>query len=216
MNYTNTFFRRRKLEESILFTRCYQAIPLPRQVDSLLHSAWRPVAFILLFAFSTGSLGAQTLLKAWDFGGNSGDEVSVLATTNASGINATAGDVRRGGGLNTDGTPARANTFTARNWDGSNLAIARGAADYYKITIRPSNGNCMTLTELKLYLGTFMGAPIPNAVVYSDAGGDNFNTPLATFSVSGVGQYTVPLTGPGFEQVTGAVSFRVYGFHDGS
>lgn len=216
MNYTNTFFRRRKPEESILFTGCYQAIPLPRQVDSLLHSAWRPVAFILLFAFSTGSLGAQTLLKAWDFGGNSGDEVSVLATTNASGINATADDVRRGGGLNTDGTPARANTFTARNWDGSNLATARGAADYYKITIRPSNGNCITLTELKLYLGTFMGAPIPNAVVYSDAGGDNFNTPLATFSVSGVGQYTVPLTGPGFEQVTGAVSFRVYGFHDGS
>jgi hypothetical protein len=172
--------------------------------------------FVLLFALTAGSLSAQTLLKAWDFGGNSGDEFSVLATTNATGINATAGDVRRGGGLNTGGTPTRANTFTARNWDGSDLATARGAADYYKITIRPSNGNCMTLTELKLYLGTFMGAPIPNAVVYSDAGGDNFTTPLASFSVSGVGQYTVPLAGPGFEQVADAVSFRVYGFHDGT
>ncbi|WP_282773839.1 T9SS type A sorting domain-containing protein [Phaeodactylibacter xiamenensis] len=216
MNYTNTFFRRRKPESSVLPLRYSHAFHLPLQLAIPLRSALGLLAFILVFAAGAGSLSAQTLLKAWDFGGNSGDEFSVLATTNAPGINATSGDVRRGGGLNTAGTPARANTFTARNWDGSDLATARGAADYYKITIRPSNGNCMTLTELRLYLGTFNGAPIPNAVVYSDAGGDNFNTPLGTFSVSGVGQYTVPLNGPGFEQVTGAISFRVYGFHDGS
>lgn len=97
MNYTNTYFRRRKPERKAipaLFRRAGLPafIPLDGVLSLRLSSVACKQLLMLICAVALKiPLSGQTVLKAWNFDGFDGDEGPTTATFNVTGIGTATG-----------------------------------------------------------------------------------------------------------------------------
>ena len=87
--------------------------------------------FLLCLCFSLQVFGQ---IAAWDFAGNAGSEVTVVATTLNSNLNSTS--ISRGPRIT---STAVGNTYAANGFNvGGTLANAIASGDFFQFTIKPT------------------------------------------------------------------------------
>ncbi len=161
------------------------------------------IILMIMLLFTLNTVQA-TLLSSYTFTDAIGNEATFEPDNQPN--NATLSAMSRGNGL----TPKKAmNTFNAQSWSTGTLDMT----DYYALTIQPHCGFEMTLTSLTLDEKR-SGMGIRNWLIRSSL--DDFATDLSTFNVpddtSLRNDQTITLNAS-FENLTGPVEFRIYGFN---
>jgi hypothetical protein len=154
----------------------------------------------------------RAILLAWEFNGNSGDEVTELAAVVGLTVstNAPSAVVSRGAGLVAS---ANGDRFNANNWSESTLADAITNNDYMEWTIEANDGLALTLSSLVLNMQRSSTGP-QNFALRSSV--DGFAANVATFSVTSTSTETQNIALNGFDNLLQPVTFRLYGAGAGS
>jgi len=149
--------------------------------------------------------GYSADLAKWSFTGQLGDQVGTPVTTIDASVQSASG-ITRGGGVAVSTT---ANSMNSSGWT-TNGSIDAG--DYYEFTITPAAG--MILNIDTLYLAERRsGTGIRNFELRSslDSYGTTIGTAVAVPDDTNTRQQVLAL-GSGFDSVSSAVTFRLYGY----
>jgi hypothetical protein len=164
----------------------------------------RRIASVVGLVLSSALSASAAVLANWDFTGEPGTQaVTVVDTTDAS---ITASDISRGIGLVVQDTGA--NSMNARGWT---TAASRDADDYYQFAVTLSGAGTMTITNVSL-AERRSGTGIRTWALLSSL--DSYATPIATVGVpddTNIRDQSIPLS-TGFDNLTGTVTFRLYGY----
>lgn len=139
------------------------------------------------------------VLADWDFNGNAGNEVTVVASN--TGVNVTSAIISRGSGINASNNAGRfnANSFTQPNLTG---AIAND--DYFEFTVTPNTSISVSQIDFNYQRS---GTGPQEATLRSSA--DGFTSDLASFAGL-LANDTRQITIGSVNNVTGALTFRLY------
>lgn len=111
------------------------------------------------------------------------------------------------------GNPAPSLSVTS-TLTGSTQALAISGNDYYEFTITPNTGFELNLTSLTFDYSRFGGGL--NATFFLRSSADSFSADLGAVSTSSAtyATATISLSSPAFQNVTSALTFRLYIFDD--
>lgn len=98
--------------------------------------------------------------------------------------------------------------------DGTSATTAKTANDYYEFTLTPNAGYNASLTDLKLDFASYGSGGSRSFAVFSSI--DSFATSIGTANASGTSfaTTTISLSAASFQNLTSAVTFRIYIWDD--
>lgn len=151
-----------------------------------------------------GSLNAQVLtnLATYSFLGQSGDQASTPVGTVATGVSASS--ITRGANVSAH---TATNSMNSTNWS-TNVTV--GLAKYYQFGLTPDPGFTLSLTSLVIGMTRTAAGPASFAVRSSL---DSFASDIFTGLVPETVAKITNNFGTGFDNLTGPVNFRVYGYN---
>ncbi len=180
----------------------------------------------------TLSLNADIIWTNPILGTNPGGS-NPYTTGQSSDSNITVSGIGHGSGVDSTlaVTPLVDNLYAATGWaNNGTQANALATAEYFTFTLTPDAGYEINFENLEFQVqgDRYNALILPNAVapprsfaVYSSVGGFTLGNEIYTFTQPGTGAYgpvfhDVPLTDPAFQNVTGPIEFRVYGWGAGT
>ena len=98
----------------------------------------------------------DSLILAWDFGGNDGSELSASSTTADPNLNVST--LTRGAGIDPS---TLSDSFSATNFSGTTISNAVATNQYFQITVSPTSGQKVSLSTLN---ATFRRSGTPGYV----------------------------------------------------
>lgn len=125
----------------------------------------------------------------------------IVAYTDGQTVSAgiTVSGISAGPGLGA--TSNTGNRYNAAGWDSTSLVVT---ADYYQFTITPASGNKLNLSSFT-YTGQASGSGPGSTALRSSV--DGYASNIGTTSIGGT---TISLTGAAYQNLTSAVTFRLY------
>jgi hypothetical protein len=108
------------------------------------------------------------------------------------------------------------NAFAASGWTEANFTAADTAGDFFEWTITPGAGEVINFQNLLIALqrnNNLLGSSI-----FLRSSVDGFSTNVFSFNLTNTSNtnFTVPLTAPAFQNVSGAITFRIYAWGSAS
>lgn len=159
--------------------------------------------YLLICLLPASPVSAQATFSAiWPFDGNTGGSTN-QANVGAGGASLT------GVGLNNV-----ANYVAGQNGQAANIANwsqspACNFSEYVQISVSAQNGQKITLTSISLYVNRSASGP---QEVHIRSSVDGFGSDLTAAAVgTGFQQVSIGLSGSGYSDQTGTISFRLYG-----
>ncbi len=155
----------------------------------LLLTSWAVRGQIVTYSFN-GSLGSETTLPP-----------------DAQPTNAAASDMSRGSGVSPSNA---ANTFSSNGWSTGALDVN----DYYEFTATPNAGFELDLTSL-VFSERRSGTGIRTFEIRSSLDGysTTIGAPIGVPDNTSTRTQTIILPSPTFENLTSAITFRIYGYN---
>ena len=168
-----------------------------------------------LLGFSIHLAHAQVTLLDWSFSGTSGDQVTDTADTFGTNISNTgpSGVLSRGSGINAATNNGR---FNANSWTQPDIASALANNDYFTFSVAPNSGFSMTLTSIVFDMQRSTTGPT-SFTLFSSVDGFTIGNDEGTLALPGETNNDLTFNlGSEFENLTGSVEFRFYGYGNGA
>jgi len=161
----------------------------------------KTICLSVLFALAFSGAVAQSIFENPITGTNpnTANPYTAGQTANA---NITVSGIGRGTGITGSNTN---NRYNANGWN----SIALDANDYFEFIITPNSGNAINFISVNFTLQNSASGPAANWVLRSSR--DGFTNDIGTINSNATGVFnTVMLSNPIFQNITAAITFRIY------